>query len=601
MSTWEREKVGGRRRSPSPAVPTFPALAARASHWSLLICHLTPAFRGPRPSPNPSLRGRGVQAAVVTVPPLRGDYRGVEIDGGRVPRLSPNPSSPQRVAAGDLEGRGVSVAHPSAPRPRGPLTPWPLGPSPALRPAFTLIEMLVSLAVLALALGIVGVVFAVATRTASQSAAYSEAYNWVRQWTQEIERDLDACRPSESILVLVGRTQAAALTQADLDAGKFHRLLIGDPAQVPQGYDPAYSPNVNAQYSNPRADLLMFFTNRPAVSAAPPTGANPANPHLAAGGKQERLLVTYGHAALGEPVFSGGAWQFPNVNTLKHIGDTMNVLGNELSVLPACRWHLARRATIITPVTNWPNTDRFSNIALQSIPGCQPYRDGGADMAGDQAFLNPAFLFATCGPGYYSQSGPAVSSPYGFAPYLPQQLLAAVASLLYHPGSPQNRRHVATVLERVPVDLQSNLGVHMLPGCAWFQVEFLMPEDPRNSVEYSSPDPSLSQRSDMPRWTAVQDGYTYVFVPDTPENRQAIANQLNSVGGPTGRLATFGRLDQTPSRDTDPDYRWKVADPSFGGRMVRLWPYAIRITVRVYDPRGRLDEPIIRSIVHRFE
>jgi hypothetical protein len=464
--------------------------------------------------------------------------------------------------------------------------------------------MLVSLAVLALALSIVGVVFAVATRTASQSAAYSEAYNWVRQWTQEIERDLDACRPSESILVMVGRTQAAALTQADLDAGKFHRVLVGDPAQVPQGYDPAYNPNLNAQYSNPRADLLMFFTNRPAVSAAPPLDPNSAfNPHLAAGGKQDRLLVTYGHAALGEPVFSGGAWQFPNVNTLKHIGDTMNVLGNELSILPASRWHLARRATIIQPVTNWPGTDRFSNIALQSIPGCQPYRDGSADMAGDQAFLNPAFLFATCGPGYYSQLGPAVSSPYGLAPYLPAQLLAALNSLLYHPATALDRHHVATVLERVPVDLQSNLGVHMLPGCAWFQVEFLMPEDPRNSVEYSSPDPNdpnLSQRSDMPRWTAVEEGRTYVFVPDTPENRQAIANQVNStLGLPTGRLATFGRVDQAINGEV----LWTAADPSQGkgGRMVRLWPYAIRITVRVYDPRGRLDEPIIRSIMHRFE
>ena len=466
--------------------------------------------------------------------------------------------------------------------------------------------MLVSLAVLALALSIVGVVFAVATRTASQSAAYSEAYNWVRQWTQEIERDLAACRPSESILVLVGRTQAAALTQADLDAGKFHRVLVGDPAQVPQGYDPAYSPNLKAQYSNPRADLLMFFTNRPAVSAAPPppTGANPSNPHLAAGGKQDRLLVVYGHAALGEPVFSGGTWNFPAPGTLKHIGNTMNVLGSELSILPASRWHLARRATIIQPVTTWPGTDRFSNIALQSITACQPYRDSGWDMAGDQAFLNPAFLFATCGPGYYSQLGPAVSSPYGLSPNLPPQLLAAMNSLLYHPATPLNLRHVATVLERVPVDLQSNLGVHMLPGCAWFQVEFLMPEDPRNSVEYSSPlpnDEKISRRSDMPRWTAVAENQTYVFLPDTPENRQAIAHssQLDANGRPSSgtRLATFGRVDQAIYGEIP----WTAADPSRGGRMVRLWPYAIRITVRVYDPRGRLDEPIIRSIVHRFE
>ena len=36
-------------------------------------------------------------------------------------------------------------------------------------------------------------------------------------------------------------------------------------------------------------------------------------------------------------------------------------------------------------------------------------------------------------------------------------------------------------------------------------------------------------------------------------------------------------------------------------RIIRLWPYAIRITVRAFDPEGRLDYPIVRALVHRFE
>jgi len=32
-----------------------------------------------------------------------------------------------------------------------------------------------------------------------------------------------------------------------------------------------------------------------------------------------------------------------------------------------------------------------------------------------------------------------------------------------------------------------------------------------------------------------------------------------------------------------------------------MWPYAIRITVRVFDRLGRLEQPIVRSIVHRFD
>jgi hypothetical protein len=36
-------------------------------------------------------------------------------------------------------------------------------------------------------------------------------------------------------------------------------------------------------------------------------------------------------------------------------------------------------------------------------------------------------------------------------------------------------------------------------------------------------------------------------------------------------------------------------------RRIRTWPYAIRVTVRVYDERNRLSSPIVRSLVHRFD
>ena len=65
--------------------------------------------------------------------------------------------------------------------------------------AFTLIEMLVSLAVLSVALAVVGVVFTVTTKTASQSAAYSETHNWVRQFVQQIDEDLRYVDPANSV------------------------------------------------------------------------------------------------------------------------------------------------------------------------------------------------------------------------------------------------------------------------------------------------------------------------------------------------------------------------------------------------------------------
>jgi len=469
--------------------------------------------------------------------------------------------------------------------------------------------MLVSLAVISLALAVVGIVFSITVKTAGQSAAYSETHNWVRQFVQQIDEDLRYCVPSQSILVLVGRTQAAALTKSDLDAGKFYRVLIGNPANVVAGYDPEYTGGVpDPQYSNPRADLLMFFSNRPTVSVAP----NPAatNDPYAAGVKFAPIRVVYGHAALANPVWNGstGQYDFPtDPNLLRHIDQTIDGATTPWvqSRIPANRWHLGRVATIIrdpgVPPTSLADA-QFScgpAGACGNVPQGAPYTDRGFTLPGDAAYLNLPYLLDILGPRwalYWAQPA-AWESPYNFS----ASILPTLNTLMYTTwtADPPYLHHVGTALEDVPVELKSNLGVHMLPGCAWFQVEFLMPEDPRNSVDYSDPTPLIpgdySSRSDMPRWTTVQPDATYVFVPDTPENRQAVASQVYPNGLPYGRLTDFGRLDQDPNGDTT------HLGTAVANRIIRLWPYAIRITVRVWDAQKRLDEPIVRSIVHRFE
>jgi prepilin-type N-terminal cleavage/methylation domain-containing protein len=489
--------------------------------------------------------------------------------------------------------------------------------APAWRPGFgrsgfTLIEMLVSLAVISLAMAIVGIVFAITVKTAGQSAAYSEVHNWVRQFTDQIEEDLRYCDPSQSILVLVGRTQAAALTADDLAAGRYHRVLIGNPQDPAlSGYDPeGPGLDANGQYSDPRADLLMFFSNRPTTSVAPYPGL--VNDPYAAGAKFSPIRVVYGHAALTDAVWNGGTGQYDlptDPGLLRHIEQTVNVNGNAFSRIPANRWHLSRVATILVPPPSAGTVadTQFTAQACWNVVGGQPYGDKafGTNLPGDAAYLNVPYLLGVLGVNWalmWSRP-PALEDPYNYTLLFP-----IVNSLVYgtfdaYPATP-HLHHVATVLEDVPVELSSNMGVHMLPGCAWFQVEFLMPEDPRNSMEYMT-DPSasgMSQRSDMPRWTSINanpslGSTTYVFVPDTQANRQAIAGQVDAAGVPYSgsRLATFGRLDQDPNGD--------VSHPgtAVSNRVIRLWPYAIRVTVRVWDARGRLTEPIVRSIVHRFE
>ncbi|MBU0637943.1 MAG: prepilin-type N-terminal cleavage/methylation domain-containing protein [Planctomycetes bacterium] len=441
------------------------------------------------------------------------------------------------------------------------------------RRAFTLVEMLVSLAVLTVALSVVGVVFSVTTRTATQAAAVAEVQSWVREFTLQIEEDLKYCSPANSVLVLVGRTQAAALTQEDLAAGNYYRVLKGDPTAVAGGYHPEFDPTVDPEYSNPRADILMFFTQRPTASQAPP--ANPKENTFgeiaASGAKFSPTQIVYGHAALGDTVFSGTEYSWGT--GLRHI-DRPDGNTQVQSLLPANRWHLARRATIID---HYAGRLKFLPGVWDRILRCYTTDDS---FAGDAARLDLPDYLGNESWGF-GQPAAVQASPYQFGRWLGFSSGPGLLwNVLYAGGDPINH-HVATVLESPPTELRSNLGVHMVPGCAWFEVEFLMPEDPRNSIEYDHPVTTIEYqtRFDMARWTEVAAGQTYVFIPDTAENREQAALY---------RPADFARLDPTGNDD-------------LANKRIRMWPYALRITVRVFDPRGRLEEPIVRSIVHRFD
>jgi prepilin-type N-terminal cleavage/methylation domain-containing protein len=478
------------------------------------------------------------------------------------------------------------------------------------RHGFTLVEMLVSLAVLTVALTIIGVVFSVATKTTRQAAAYSEANNWVRQFMQQIEEDLRQCEPSQSVLVLVGRTQAAALTPDLLKAGRFHRVQVGKTQMSPEAAELTAAPPDG--YSDPRADLLMFFTNRAMASQAPPADPNPVSDPFGYacrnGARFSPIEVVYGHAALDEPAFNPGSppkYDWPAFGDERHIEETVDGSDNpqRLSIIPANHWHLGRRATILRGPTNRPpdvNDAEYHVGVTPYLARCQPYEDGG-HMPGDGALFSlPMFLrlLGPESPNFVGGNASAICRPYYFPggnPTWDGDVVDAINSLLYANGG-ESLHHVATVFENPPPELETNLGVHMLPGCAWFQVEFLMPEDPRNSVDYA-PDSqwtgTFSKRYDLPLWTQVEPDQTYVFVPDTQANRTRIASELISLGGNGYRIDDFAGV--VPFSPGDP--RWDTV----ANRRIRLWPYAIRITVHVFDPDGRLEQPIVRSLVHRFD
>lgn len=482
-------------------------------------------------------------------------------------------------------------------------------------PAFTLTEMLVALAVMVLALAVVTSVFSVTTKTAATSAAIADVQTLVRNFAYQLQQDLEHCDPARSILVIHGRTQAAALTEELRQAGQYYRVMVGDP-QVAEdsGFDPRFDvpadPNANA-YSDPRADILMFFTNRPTASRAPATspGAllNLFQDRLRRGAKVAPIQVVYGHAALAEPIRTSGGWQFPDDRELRHIESTDPA--TVISRVPANRWHLSRRQALIDP--NSPNADFQWDNSYPRVWRCysDPAREAG--QAADSVRFNFPLLLEEFGPHTAGDMRPNVAllSPYGFSPDAPPEIPGGlrwtgmagvfrdyILRMLY-PYGDDTYHHVATVIERPPAELADNLGVHLLPGCVWFGVEILIPEDPRNGLD----SPLSDQRRDTPRWVPIEPGQTYVFVPDTDENRKLVEAQ--ALADPTNvdrligtRIQTFKKL--VPGNADLPGYD---GPDTVENRRVRMWPYGIRVTVRVIDQRGRLERPIVRSVVHRFD
>ncbi len=495
-----------------------------------------------------------------------------------------------------------------------------------LERAFTLVEMLVALAVLIVAMAVVTTVFGIAAQTASQTTAVAEVQSLLRAWMLQVEQDLAAVDPTGSIMVIHGRTLAAARTAEDLAAGRFLRFLVGDPNRVPAGFRPEFDrtsdPNVT-QYSDPRADILMFFSMRPTSSQAPPANVRVNDPNFpyASGSRFTPIQVVYGHAAIDEAeLVDRDSRLYRFADRLRHISQWVDRT-TQRSVLPATRWHLARRVVILEP---YPSTggrvpedhllfDGSATGSANDPAKDRPYPrilrlDNTQNIAGDVARLDFTEYLRRFGKDFgYGSGAPRAASlrPYedsnwrrGGNPGLNQLVFSLLGprgagDFTRSDGSTTGLRHVATILEEPPANLQGNLGLHALPACAWFQVEFLMPEDPRNGRDYFDPSRGTRNRpDDTLRWVEVKPDSTYVFVPDTQENREIVASQVDSGGkpliGPNLRLGDFALAD--PSGEN-----------TVVNRRVRMWPYAIRLTVRVYDRGGRLRDPIERSIVHRFD
>lgn len=504
------------------------------------------------------------------------------------------------------------------------------------RRGFTLIEMLVALGVLLIALSIATAVFGVTSKVTRQAAAANEINSILDAFISEIDEDLNGIDPTRSTLVICGRTQGAPLTEEKRVANQYYRVLVGDPnAASIRGYNPLgplldnADPNL-AQYSNPRADLLMFFSQRssssrsPAEVPVPNTNPPPGQAFqygLMEGTKTAPVRVMIGHAALARLTGGMGNQAIDPVNA-RDIEQTDHAA---LCPIPANRWQLVRQAALIEPIpyvssSNLSFTAATFRRLLTGLPGTGDNLNGwNGPRAGDSAPLALAEFFQALQPFKNPvnnvndpTTGIARARPYEFDPNSPRTTpltgvdwnlrppsaggsLSAhdlVQNIFFNPGdaNARTKHRFALVVEDPPANLADNLAMERLPGCVWFQVEFLMPEDPRNSLSAAAIlPPALDstqtyQRDDLPRWVSVPDGMTYAFVPDTSANRSVVEKETNAQR----RLDDFGFTTMPIGAANQPVHP------------VRMWPYAIRLTFRVYDRLGQLDQPVIRTLVHRF-
>ncbi|GJM23889.1 MAG: hypothetical protein DHS20C16_03040 [Phycisphaerae bacterium] len=225
----------------------------------------------------------------------------------------------------------------------------------AHRAAFTMVELVVSVGVLAIMLVMTGAIFTLTLKSSGEANAVIEVSQAARALEAQLIEDLKYVQPHQTIMVIQGNPILAYQTLDDNEADD-----DGDP-RTPIRRDPSRevideaSGELRAEM--PRADVLMFFTARP--------GKSYRNPSIS--GRMQQ--VVYGHAELG--VWNkDGTWQldpndpnnyrrFPTWTDQNPIPDSnqpanpfapINVPEREAFLKnfpPAREWHLARRSVLV--------------------------------------------------------------------------------------------------------------------------------------------------------------------------------------------------------------------------------------------------------------
>lgn len=446
------------------------------------------------------------------------------------------------------------------------------------RRAFTLTELIVSVAILGLMVLTAGRVFSLTLGSTGKAQALTHAAQALRVLEGSLRDELAAVDPKGSMMLI----EAHSINAYWMDTGKEADVLDGDPSNgYPHSPDPERE-QLNGDLIPPRADVLMFFTaaTETAYANLPELGT--------------MQVVTYGHAELGEidPQSATGAWlkspvAFPTDATT-------------IFLVPSQTWHLARRSVLLVPTA--PSFSNGFGNDLDDGPGdsddilnLDPFgiRSGKRDIVGNAS----AYLFSQ----NYACYDP---SCVPFCPPCPST--DPTDWVLDPPASPDPPSWYARSRMDVtpPAVFASRLGHYFIPGCASFKVEWTV-DDPRlvgePNVYWFDP----GYRVDPSDSADVQDNLGELLnVINDPTTDPARVARLKSLRG--ALLPRFGGTPSDPPLNTTlfptPVLGrpvWVDVDPSnvnptnpTGGEADPFFPTALRITVDLVDSKSRFDRPL---------
>jgi type II secretory pathway pseudopilin PulG len=300
------------------------------------------------------------------------------------------------------------------------------------RPAFTLTEMLVSIGLLLLVMGMASTVFKVTLEGTGRLTQLSEIDRSIRLFKDNLARELRGVDPTRSALAIQGNPSPAYWSQAQFAADENNQNLFdyggADPdgiaGELPidtvrqnptRGYDVTGAGSYDPDSSDdgairlPRADILMFVTDMPEARSF-------VYPDIHSDGP---VMIVYNHAQLGTLSDVNGADGRVTINAacnatfsspicpadstddwsldLRDIpqltnGPAMDPRGCDNVQCVAQDWHLARRAVLLKgaydPLEE-SGFDRFSHFLSPTNNSGNVYAGFGVDPDGTGTTVEP--------------------------------------------------------------------------------------------------------------------------------------------------------------------------------------------------------------------